>query len=154
MPIEDKIVKYSVYVAHSDIADFQRVIDLRLESGSTATIAFPTEPPDAWLQFSGSHTTLYMVQDEFADVSRLLHAESSLVPVFFTALNLFGLRVGGVHTQLDPSQGAQPAGIGEGSPRTLQDFVRRANRQHTPVQPPENRHPESARSPACPVPRD
>jgi hypothetical protein len=60
MPLQDKVVKYSVYVAHNDFVDFQRVIDLRLESGETSTIAFSANPPDDWLQFSGSHTTLYM----------------------------------------------------------------------------------------------
>ena len=33
MSVKVKIVKYSVDVAHYDVADFQRVIALRLESG-------------------------------------------------------------------------------------------------------------------------
>ncbi len=33
MPIEDKVVKYSVYVAHNDFVDLQRAINLRLQSG-------------------------------------------------------------------------------------------------------------------------
>jgi hypothetical protein len=136
MPVQDKVVKYSIYVAHNDIADFQRVIDLRLESGSTATIAFPKDPPNDWLQFRGAHTTLYMVQDEFVGVLRLLETESPNIPIFFTALNLLGIRVGAVHTELDLSQGGGSASIGEEAPRTLQDFVRSANKQHTNAQPP------------------
>jgi hypothetical protein len=136
MPVQDKVVKYSIYVAHNDIPDFQRVIDLRLESGSTATIAFPKAPPNDWLQFNGPHTTLYMMQDEFADVRRLLETESPFFPIFFTALNFVGIRVGAVHTELDLNQGEGPASIGEEGPQTLQDFIRRANKQHTGAQPP------------------
>jgi hypothetical protein len=47
----ERIVTYSVYVACNDFVDFQRVIDLRLESGGTATIAFLKNPPNDWLQF-------------------------------------------------------------------------------------------------------
>ena len=136
MPIQDKVVKYSIYVAHNDIADFQRVIDLRLESGSTATIAFPKDPPNDWLQFSGPHTNLYMMQDEFADVLRLLETESPFFPIFFTALNFVGIRVGAVHSELDLSQGEGPARTAEEAPRTLQDFIRSANKQRTNPQPP------------------
>ena len=141
MPLQDKVVKYSVYVAHNDFVDFQRVIDLRLESGGTASIAFPANPPNDWLQFNGSHTTLYMAQDEFEDVSRLLQAESPFLPIFFTALNLLGIRVGAVHTELDLSGSAGPSTVDEQRPQTLQEFVRRAKRQHPIEQPPENRAP-------------
>jgi hypothetical protein len=137
MPLQEKVVKYSVYVAHNDFVDFQRVIDLKLESGGTATIAFPTNPPDDWLQFSGSHTTLYMAQDEFADVSGLLQAETPFLPIFFTALNLVGIRVGAVHTELDLSESASRARPDEEKPQTLQELVRRARSQHTNAKPPE-----------------
>ena len=142
MPLEDKVVKYSVYIAHNDFANFQRVIDLRLESGGTATIAFPAVPPDDWLQFNGSQTTLYMAQDEFADVYRLLHAESPAWPIFFTALNLLGIRVGAVHTQLDLSESVSTAVVEEETPRTLQDFVRRAKKQPTSALSPGNQPPK------------
>ena len=138
MPLQDKVVKYSVYIAHNDFVDFQRVIDLRLESGSTATIAFPANPPADWLQFSGSHTTLYMALDEFADVSRLLQTETTFSPIFFTALNLLGIRVGAVHTELDLSESASPARVDDEKPQTLQEFLRHAKSQHTNPQPPDN----------------
>ena len=69
----------------------------------------PANPPNDWLQFNGSHTTLYMAQDEFEGVARLLKQESPVLPIFFTALNLVGIRVGAVHTELDLSQSASPA---------------------------------------------
>jgi hypothetical protein len=141
MPLQDKILKYSVYVAHNDFADFQRVIDLRLESGSTAMIAFPANPPNDWLQFSGSHTTLYMAQDEFANVSRLLYAEKPFLPIFFTALNLLGIRVGAVHTELDLNESAAAARVDEGKPQTLQELIGRAKTQLTNAQPTGNRPP-------------
>jgi len=45
-------VKFSICIAHNDFVNFQRVIDLRLESGGTASIAFPASPPTDWLQFN------------------------------------------------------------------------------------------------------
>jgi len=126
MPLADKVLKYSVYVAHNDFVDFQREIGLRLESGATATLVFPQVPPSDWLQFSGANTTLYMAQDEFADVYHLLQTEN---PVFFTALNLWGIRVGAVHTELDLSAGEVPGQDQERVPRTIREMIRRAGRE-------------------------
>ena len=108
MPLTDKIVKYSVYVAH-------------------------------WPQINGSHTTLYMFQDEFADVYHLLQQESPVFPVFFTALNLLGIRVGAVHSELDPSQGEIPEHGDDEVPKSLQELIRRAKRQQAATQPAETR---------------
>jgi hypothetical protein len=141
MPLQDKVVKYSVYIAHNDFVNFQRVIDLKLVSGETATIAFPANPPNDWLQFNGSHTTLYMAQDEFDGIVRLLKQESPFLPIFFTALNLVGIRVGAVHTELDLSQSGSPARDDQDGPQTLQDLVRRALSQDTTAHPPESRRP-------------
>ena len=132
MPIEDKVVKYSVYVAHNDFVDFQRSIDLHLESGGMAFIHFPKDPPNNWLQFNGPCTTLYMTQDEFADVYHLLQTES---PVFFTALNLFGIRVGVVHMQLDLTECQDSEHGDERVPQSLRELIRRAKRQEAGVQP-------------------
>lgn len=142
MPLQDKVVKYSVYIAHNDFVNFQRVIDLKLVSGETATIAFPANPPNDWLQLNGSHTTLYMAQNEFEGVVRLLKQESPLIQIFFTALNLVGIRVGAVHTELDLRQSASPAHADRDGPQTLQEFVRRALSQDTTTQPPESRRPQ------------
>ena len=134
MPIQEKVVKYSVYVAHNDFVDFQRSIDLRLESGGTAFIHFPKNPPNDWLQFNGPCTTLYMDQDEFADVYHLLQTES---PVFFTALNLFGIRVGAVHMEFDLT-GCEASEHGEEQvPQSLKELIRRAKRQEAGVRAPE-----------------
>jgi hypothetical protein len=132
MPIEDKVVKYSVYVSHNDFVDLQRSIDLSLESGGSASIYFPKDLPNDWLRFNGSCTTLYMAQDEFADVYHVLQTES---PVFFTALNLIGIRVGAVHTQLDLSSCGTTELGDERAPESLKELIRRARRQEAGAQP-------------------
>jgi len=73
------------------------------------------------LQFSGSDINLYMVRDQFTDVYHLLQTEK---PVFFTASNVDGLQVGGVHTEFDLSAG-EPTGEGEVD-QSLASVVRRA----------------------------
>ena len=102
MAIEDKVEKYSVRIAQDNFLNIFRSIRLSLESGGTAFIAFPKVRPVNWLQLNGPSTNLFMTQDQFTDVYHLLQSES---PVFFTALNLFGLQVGAVHTELDLSAG-------------------------------------------------
>ena len=126
MPLEEVILRHSVFVAHNDFVDFQREIDLSLQSGGTATLVFPNDPPDDWLQFEGSHTTVFMAQDEFADVYHVLQTES---PVFFTALNLFGIRVGSVHTKIDLSGREAPPQGAERRPQSLKEFIQRAKRE-------------------------
>ena len=127
MAIADKIKTYSVSVMQNDFLTYFRVIRLSLESGGTAFIAFPKDRPIDWLQFVGSATNLYMTRDEFADVYHLLQSES---PVFFTALDLFGLKVGAVHTELDLSAGETP-GEGDEDPQSLEMLIRRARRQES-----------------------
>jgi hypothetical protein len=123
MPIADRIERYEVHVAQNNFLTYDRSIRLSLESGGTAFIAFPQERPPDWLQFDGSSTTLYMTGDEFADVYHLLQTED---PVFFTALNLLGLEVGAVHTELDLGQG-EPTGEGdEDHTQSLAALIRRA----------------------------
>jgi|KBSSwiStaDraftv2_1062776.scaffolds.fasta_scaffold522217_1 hypothetical protein len=126
MPLEEVVLRHSVFVAHNDFVGFQREIELSLESGGTATLVFPNDPPDDWLQFEGSHTTVFMAQDEFADVYHVLQTES---PVFFTALNLFGIRVGSVHTKIDPGGGQAPPHGVERPPRNLTELIQRARRE-------------------------
>src|SRR5215213_1036880 len=60
MPIEDKVMTYSVSVNQNNFQSHFRQIRLGLESGGTAYIAFPKERPTEWLQFVGSATNLYM----------------------------------------------------------------------------------------------
>ncbi|MDP8951955.1 MAG: hypothetical protein M3N18_06925 [Actinomycetota bacterium] len=125
MPIEDKVIRYSVSVNQTNYLSHFRQIRLSLESGGTAYIAFPKERPPDWLQFVGSATNLYMTEDEFADVYHLIQSES---PVFFTALEVLGFKVGAVHTELDLSAGETP-GEGDEDPQSLEALIRQAKRQ-------------------------
>ena len=122
MPLVDKIEKYTVSIFHNDIVDYDRSIRLSLESGGTAQILFPATRPQDWLQFSGPDTTLYLTAADYQDVYHLLQTES---PVFFTALNFLGLRVGHVHTELDPAIG-EPPGEGDRDANSLEAVIRQA----------------------------
>jgi hypothetical protein len=124
MPIFDQVETYSVYVAQNDLGH-DRVITLKLQSGGTARIEFSPLLPDDWLQFVGSVTNLVMTADEFDNVYHLLQTEA---PVFFTALNLEGFRVGAVHTELDLDAG-EPPGEGDEDPQSLEAMIRLARRQ-------------------------
>jgi hypothetical protein len=126
MPIADRVERYSVYITQNSYLSYLRSVRLSLESGSTAFIAFPAVRPADWLQFDPSGATnLYMTADQFDSVYHLLQSEA---PVYFTALSLFGLMTGGVHTELDLAAG-EPPGEGDGDPQTLEEFVRRARMQ-------------------------
>ena len=64
--------------------------------------------PAVWLTFTPGAISIAMTSDQYEDVHHLLQTED---PVFCTALSLFGLQVGAVHTQLDLSIG-EPTGEG------------------------------------------
>jgi hypothetical protein len=122
MAIEDKVETYSVRIAQDNFLNIFRSVRLSLESGGTAFIAFPKVRPANWLELNGASTNLFMTEDQFDDVYRVLQTES---PVFFTALNLFGLQIGAVHTELDLGIG-EPPGEGETDAQSLEALVRRA----------------------------
>jgi hypothetical protein len=126
MAIADKIETYEVHIAQNNFLDYNRSIRLSLESGGTAFIAFPAVRPVDWLLFNGNSTVLYMTVDEFTDVYHLLQSEA---PVFFTAIDLFGLEVGAVHTELDLSEGEPPGEGDEDHTQSLAALVRRAQKQ-------------------------
>ena len=126
MAIADKIETYEVYISQNNYVDYTRSIRLSLESGGTAFIAFPAVRPANWLQLNGSSTVLYMTLDEFADVYHLLQSEA---PVFFTALNLLGLEVGAVHTELDLAEGEPPGEGEEDHTQSLAALIRRARQE-------------------------
>jgi hypothetical protein len=130
MPIADKIERYEVHIAQNNFLPYFRSIRLSLESGGTAFIGFPQVRPVDWLQLNGTSTTLYMTADEFSDVYHLLQTES---PVFFTALDLLGLEVGAVHTELDLSAGEPPGEGDEDHTQGLAALIRRARREGAAV---------------------
>jgi hypothetical protein len=108
MPLFERVTKYSARVGRFDLTDSGRSLSLTLETGGTVFIGFPPEPPDDWLQFSGSVTRVFLQAEEYAHVYHLLQTEA---PVFFTALDFFGIKAASVHTELDLSRG-EPTGEG------------------------------------------
>ena len=108
MPLFEKITKYSARVGRSDVTDAGRSLSLTLEKGGTVFIGFPPVPPDDWLRFNGSFTTVFLQAEGYAEVYHLLQTEA---PVFFTAWDLFGIKAASVHTELDLSRG-EPTGEG------------------------------------------
>ena len=114
----------TVWVSQNNYLNWVREISLELESGATVYIGFPQQRPAVWLQFVGPDVNLFMTQDEFDEVYRLLQTEK---PVFFTALDLEGLQVGAVHTNLDVLEGVAPGEL-DPQPRNIVSLVRRARR--------------------------
>jgi hypothetical protein len=103
---------------------------MRLESGTTVYIGFPQVRPADWLQFSPGTITIYMTADQYDDVYHVLQTED---PVFCTALDLFGLQVGAVHTELDLSIG-EPTGEGY-QDQSLEALIVRARREQAEATP-------------------
>ena len=124
MPIAEKIQKYEVWVSQNNYLTWVREITLKLESGAIVYIGFPPQRPADWLQFVGPDVNLFMTQDEFDQVYHVLQSEN---PVFFTALNLEGLQVGAVHTNLDVFEGVSPGDLIP-QPQSITSLVRRARR--------------------------
>lgn len=108
MALAELITSYNARVMQTDYLNTTRLIQLRLQTGTTVTIAFPPQRPADWLQFGPGTVTLSMTADQYADVYHLLQTED---PVFCTAIDLFGLQIGAVHTELDLTIG-EPTGDG------------------------------------------
>src|SRR5580765_2198270 len=108
MAIAERITSYNVRVTQTNFLPYTRVVQLELESGTTVFIGFVAVRPIDWLLFGTGTITIYMTTDQYDDVYHLLQTED---PVFCTAIDLFGLQVGAVHTELDLSMG-EPTGEG------------------------------------------
>jgi hypothetical protein len=106
--IAEPITSYSTWVGQTNYLAWTRVIRLSLESGTTVYIGFPETRPVNWLTFGQGFVNVAMTADEYPDVYHLLQTEK---PVFCTAMNLLGLQVAAVHTELDLKLG-EPTGEG------------------------------------------
>jgi hypothetical protein len=127
MPIAEKINKYSVSVFQTNLQTATRQIRLNLELGGTASISFQETLPSTFVEFSGSATRLFMTTEQFTDVYHVLQTEN---PAFFTALNLFGLQIGSVHTELNLSLGETP-GEGPQDLQSLEALIRHLHGERT-----------------------
>jgi len=126
MAIAEVVVNYTVWVAQTDYLGYTRTITLKLQSGTVVYIGFPEERPADWLQFIPGAVNIYMTADQYDDVYHILQTES---PAYCTALDLLGIQVGAVHTELDLSIG-EPAAAGYRE-QSLEALVVRARNQDT-----------------------
>ena len=102
MALMEQVTRYSVMVAQTNYLDYTRIIRLELVSGTNVYIGFPDVRPADWLQLpptvpQGS-INIFMTADQYDDVYHILQTED---PAFCTALNLEGLQIGAVHTELN-----------------------------------------------------
>lgn len=95
MAIQERVTAYSVSTLRNDLVGYRRVIRLTTETGHQAFLAFPAQPPADWLSVSGPTSTAFLERDEF---DRVYHVLQSEAPVFYTALNLFGIRAVNIST--------------------------------------------------------
>jgi hypothetical protein len=103
MPIQEPVTSYSVAELRNDVVKYRQVVRLTTETGHQAFIAFPEVPPDDWLTFSGETSNVYLEEGEFDRVHHLLQSEN---PVFYTALNLLGIRAFNLSTTAElPGEG-------------------------------------------------
>jgi hypothetical protein len=117
MAIQERVTDYTVAVLRNDIVDFRRIVRLTTESGHKAFIGFPDQPPADWLQVSGATSTALLPSADFDAMFALLQSES---PLFFTAINLFGIRA------LNLSSGLEAPGEGPADPDALAQLMARA----------------------------
>ena len=110
MAIAEQVISYTAWVAQTNYLDYTRVIQMKLESGTTVYIGFPAVRPSDWLQFLPGAINIFMTSDEYEDVYHILQTED---PAFCTAVDLevIGFKIGAVHTELDLSIG-EPTGEG------------------------------------------
>jgi hypothetical protein len=128
MAIAERVTSYNVRVSQTNFLTFTRAITLSLESGTTVFIGFPDVRPLDWLQFGTGSITIFMTRDDYDDVYHILQTED---PVFCTAIDLFGLQVGAVHTELDLSIG-EPTGEGY-QDQSLEALIVRARQGADPA---------------------
>jgi len=106
MAVAEQVTRYSVMVAQTNYLDYTRIIRLELISGTYVYIGFPDVRPADWLQFPPAvppgNINIFMTADQYDDVYHVLQTED---PAFCTAIDLDGLQIGAVHTQLDLSIG-------------------------------------------------
>ena len=130
MAIAERITSYSVWVGQTNYLGHDRTIRLSLESGTTVYIGFPQVRPNNWLVLGTGTINLYMTAGQYADVYHLLQTEA---PVFCTAINLLGIQVGAIHSQLDLSLGEE---TGEGyDDQSLEALIVRAQKAASPTPP-------------------
>jgi hypothetical protein len=88
MPLNEKVVSYTVALLKNDLVTYTRVLRLRTESGHRVFFGFEPQPRTNWLEITASNTNVFVHSSEFDRTYHLLQTES---PVYFTAIKLLGI---------------------------------------------------------------
>ena len=120
MPFQERVTNYTIAQLKNDIVNYQQVVNLTTETGHHVFIAFPDVPPAEWLTITGTNTTAYLERGEFDRIHHLLQTET---PLFFTSVNVIGLRA------FNLSTGTEPPGEGPADDNALAQLVAQI-RQH------------------------
>jgi hypothetical protein len=100
MAIHEKVLSHSVSVFHGNVSPNDYLIRLTLEFSGRAEIFFKKDPPFDAPTFANGVTVAQMPDSQFEHAYHLLQTES---PVFFSALDLFGLTIVNLTTDPDLS---------------------------------------------------
>lgn len=120
MAIQETVTSYTVTHLRNDIVAFHTIVRLTTGTGHRAFIGFQDHPPADWLQVSGPTSTVLLGTGEFDALHHTLQSEG---PLFYTAINLLGIRAFSLTT------GAEPPGEGPVDDEAMAEFmvgVRRA----------------------------
>jgi hypothetical protein len=129
MAIHERVTNYTVAQLKNDVVDYQQMVNLTTETGGQVSIAFPGNPPAEWLTFNGAATTVYLESGEFDRIYHLLQTEA---PLYFSALNLFGLRA------FNLSTGTELPGEGPADDDALAQLAARIRRHAANPQAPDS----------------
>jgi hypothetical protein len=111
---QERVTSYAVTHLKNDIVDFHAVVRLTTETGHQAFIGFSSRPPADWLVFVDGGSNVFLPSAEFDRIRRTLQSED---PVFYTALNVIGLRA------FNLGSGAEAPGEGPADDGALARFA-------------------------------
>jgi hypothetical protein len=116
VPLNEKVVSFTVTVLKNEIVPYTRVIRLTTESGHRVFLAFEPDPRANWLEVTGAYSNVFLDASEFDRTYHLLQTES---PVYFTAFALLGIAAYNLST------GEELPGEGPGDDDALVDLAAR-----------------------------
>lgn len=120
MALQETVTSYEVSHLKNDVVSFRQVVRLTTATGHRAFIGFQSQPPAQWLVLSGNTSNVFLPLSEFDRIHHTLQSES---PVFYTAINLIGIRA------FNLSTGAEAPGEGPADDDALVRFMVRVRQE-------------------------
>jgi len=103
MAIQERVTGYSITHLRNDIVNFHQIVRLATETGHRAFIGFLSRPPAQWLTLAANTSNVFLALTDFDRIHRTLQTES---PVFYTAINVIGIRAFNLGTGVEaPGEG-------------------------------------------------